>query len=301
MSNKDDLESAATAPALRHNMNSGGSVLSIVPQNLDEAVRLARGLSTAGTMVPEQFRNDEGATLAAILTGLDIGLKPTQALKSITVINGRSCVWGDALPALMQQAGHSLDVEILGDGDELRAVATLKRGDTGQIIVREFSVADAKAAGLFEKKGPWQQYLKRMLSMRARTWACRDGAADTLMGLQVAEEVRDYEPATPRDVTPREGGFAAIGTKARQEAAAPPTEEPKPAEEAAVGDTSAKEANSEDIPDAEIVAEFFTEGAKAALDGGKVEDCPYADGTEAQEQWLAGLASVDAPIKPTEE
>ena len=54
-------------------------------------------------------------------------------------------------------------------------------------------------AGLLKKSGPWTQYPDRMLAMRARGFACRDGAADVLGGLYVAEELE-----TPmRDVTPK--------------------------------------------------------------------------------------------------
>jgi len=125
-----------------------------------------------------------------------------QALSSIAVINGRATIWGDAIPALVQRSGHHIDVEYEGSGETLTAVATLTRGDTGKQVVRRFSMSDAKRAGLLGKPGPWQQYPQRMLMHRARSWAVRDGAADALMGLGVAEEVSDYGPDIARDVTP---------------------------------------------------------------------------------------------------
>jgi hypothetical protein len=131
-----------------------------------------------------------------------------QALASIAVINGRPTIWGDAIPALIQKAGHHIDVDYEGSGETLTAVATLTRGDSGKTVVRRFGMADAKRAGLLGKAGPWTQYTARMLAHRARTWAARDGAADALMGLQVSEEVQDYGPDNARDVTPapRKGG-----------------------------------------------------------------------------------------------
>ena len=50
---------------------------------------------------------------------------------------------------------------------------------------------DAKRAGLYGKQGPWQQYPKRMLQMRARAWALRDVFPDVLRGVHVAEEAQD--------------------------------------------------------------------------------------------------------------
>jgi hypothetical protein len=59
----------------------------------------------------------------------------------------------------------------------------------------KFTVADAKKAGLWGKTGPWTQYPKRMLQMRARGFALRDAFPDVLKGLVTAEEAQDY-PAT---------------------------------------------------------------------------------------------------------
>ena len=186
----------------------GGVLAALAPQNLDEAFRLAQALAGAGDMVPKAFQGKPQDTMAAILRGMEVGLAPMQALASIAVINGRATVWGDAIPALVQRAGHTIDVEYEGEGPTVRAVATLTRGDTGKRIVRTFSMDDAKRAGLLNKQGPWTQYPQRMIAMRARSWAVRDGAADALMGLGVAEEHQDYGPDAARDVTPspRRGG-----------------------------------------------------------------------------------------------
>lgn len=194
----------AEKPAPKPPVAAGGVIAALVPQTLDECFRLARAFAGAGDMVPKHYQGQPEMAMAAIIKGLEIGLAPHQALSSIAVINGRATLWGDALPALMQRAGHHVDVELAGEGDSLTAVATLTRGDTGKTIVRRFSLADAKRANLLGKPGPWQNYTGRMLSMRARAWAIRDGAADALMGLQIADEAegpdraRDITPAAPR-------------------------------------------------------------------------------------------------------
>jgi hypothetical protein len=60
-------------------------------------------------------------------------------------------------------------------------------------ITRSFSISMAEAAGLTRKEGPWQTYPRRMLTMRARSWALRDGFADVLRGLSIREEVEDHD------------------------------------------------------------------------------------------------------------
>lgn len=198
-----------TRSAPKPPVEAGGALAALVPQNLDQAFRLATALAASGDMVPKHYQGKPNDTMAAILRGMEIGLNPMQALSSIAVINGRASLWGDAMPALVQRAGHHIDVEYEGQGETLNAIATLTRGDTGKIVRRTFSIADAKRAGLLGKQGPWQQYPQRMIAHRARAWAIRDGAADALMGMQVAEETSDYGPDAARDVTPqapRRGG-----------------------------------------------------------------------------------------------
>lgn len=196
--------STAVATTAQKPMATGGVLAAFVPQDSAQLLKLADVLARSGEMIPKQFQGNAPAITAAIMRGMEIGLNPMQALSSIAVINGRATVWGDALPALVQRAGHHVDVDYEGQGETLAAVATLTRGDTGRKVVRRFSMADAKRAGLLGKPGPWAQYPQRMLAHRARSWAVRDGAADALMGLQVSEEAADYGPDKARDVTPQE-------------------------------------------------------------------------------------------------
>jgi hypothetical protein len=186
-------------------IEAGGTIQAMIPRNVDETYRLSQALAQAGDMVPRDFQGKPQAIMAAIIKGLEVGLAPMQALASIAVINGRPTIWGDAIPALIQRSEHHIDCVITGENDRRTATATLTRSN-GQKIVRSFSVADAKLAKLWGKAGPWSQYPDRMLMMRARTFAVRDGAADALMGLQLREEVADYGPDHARDVTPRRGG-----------------------------------------------------------------------------------------------
>lgn len=265
----------APKPALA----SGGKLAALVPQSIDEAYRLSQALARGGDMVPKHFQDKPEQIMAAVLRGMEVGLAPMQALSNIAVINGRATIWGDAIPALMQRKGHQIDVQVTGEGEGMVATATLIRADTGQTIVRTFSVEDAKKAGLWGKQGPWQQYPKRMLSHRARAWAVRDGAADALMGLEVAEEQQDVPM---RDVTPREpGGFAQKAVAARapvdtpepEEAAPTPAESvPEPVEDAEV--LPPEEPPVEDVPQEEPQRDpvAIRDGMLKALSGVQTPD-----------------------------
>lgn len=270
-------------------ISAGGALAALVPQTLDEAFRISKALAVSGDMVPKHFQGKPEMIMAAVMRGAEIGLMPMQALSNIAVINGRASIWGDALPALLQRAGHHIDVEIVGEGDSAKAVATLTRGDTGRTITREFSVADAKKAGLWGKQGPWQQYPTRMLQMRARAWAVRDGAADALMGLQVAEEASDMQPI--RDVTPKEpGGFAQKAAAARKpEPPAIVEGEVMPAEDMNTSSHGvAHWTDGIDDVDGDPSLFEFDEGVTAFNQGKAKSACPYESGTTEATTWLAG-------------
>ena len=157
------------------------------PRNMDEAFRLADMLADS-ELVPKDFRGKPGNVMVAMQWGMEIGLKPMQSLQNIAVINGRPCLWGDAVIALVR--GSSVCEYVSETDDGKTAICTVKRrGEAEQ--VRTFSMEDAKTAGLLGKQGPWTQYPKRMRQMRARAFALRDVFPDVLRGLPVAEELMD--------------------------------------------------------------------------------------------------------------
>lgn len=178
-------------------LKAGGAIAPIIPRNIDEVFRLAQVIAKSG-LAPRDMSTPEQVTVA-ILTGMEIGLPPMFAIQKIAVINGRPALWGDALPAILLSRGFKLREHMEGIGDARVAHCEVVRPD-GEKTARTFSVADAKEAALWGKSGPWKSYPARMLQMRARGFACRDGAADALSGLYLREELE--EPM--QDITPRQ-------------------------------------------------------------------------------------------------
>ncbi|AOG23033.1 hypothetical protein [Acidovorax sp. RAC01] len=157
------------------------------PQTFEQALTFSNYLADSD-MVPKDFKGKPGNCLVAIQWGMEIGLKPLQAMQNIAVINGRPSLWGDAVIALVRSS--SLCEYVIEEDDGFAATCRVKRrGEPEQY--RTFSMDDAKAAGLLGKAGPWTQYPKRMRQMRARAFAVRDVFPDVLKGLPVAEEVQD--------------------------------------------------------------------------------------------------------------
>lgn len=161
----------------------------IRPETYDQAWHFAKLLAGSG-LVPQDYVKQPEKVLTAMIMGSELGLSPMQAVQNIAVINGRPSVWGDAMLAICQAHPKWAGMKEEVAPDSMTATCTVHRKDEPP-VVRTFSKQDAEAAGLWGKAGPWKQYPKRMLQMRARSWALRDAFADALRGMHSAEEVGD--------------------------------------------------------------------------------------------------------------
>lgn len=173
----------------------------LTPTSLQEAMQIA-DLLAGSDIVPKDYQRKPGNILVAMQWGAEIGLQPLQAMQNIAVINGRPSIWGDAMLALVRSSGllDFIREELSEDGT--KAICTVKRKGE-EPTVSEFSMEDAKKAGLSGKQGPWTQYPKRMMKLRARSYALRDVFPDVLKGMAIAEEEKDKEiDITPATVTP---------------------------------------------------------------------------------------------------
>lgn len=171
------------------------AINAIIPTGIDEAWRIAKYIEASG-LGPSGMKTAEQCMIA-IMKGLEMGLPPMTAVERIAVVNGRATVFGDAIPALLWANHFKLDEKEIDNGYSCTVIRPCNSK-----ITRTFTIDDAKQAGLWGKAGPWKQYPKRMLQMRARGLAARDGAADVLAGMYLAEEAQDIPPAKPVDITP---------------------------------------------------------------------------------------------------
>lgn len=216
----NDQPTRQQLPVLR----TGGTLLAIIPQSIEEAYRIANAAVKSG-LVHRDMNTPERA-LMVIMHGMEIGLPPMASLERIAIINGRRCVWGDAVPALAMDTGELLewDEGFTGEGENLEAYCRIAR-QRGKTVFRKearFSVADAKQADLWDDRprvqrrsrdggtfevdndSPRFRYRKRMMQMRARV-VFRDLFSDKFMGLYIAEEiVTKNTDAEMRDVTPKD-------------------------------------------------------------------------------------------------
>jgi hypothetical protein len=207
--------------------------------NMADGIQLSK-LITASGLLPSSYLNAPdpvAACFVALQLGAEVGLSPMASVQNIAIINGRPGLFGPAMLAVVEASGKLVQIEefIEGEGDARKAVCIVQR--VGRKARRaEFSVADAKRAGLWDKRGkngqpgPWQQYPDRMLQARARSFLLRDVFPDVLSGLaQSVEELQDIpaEPITPPKEEP---------PKVEEPKAEAPKPAPKPPLMVAIGE-----------------------------------------------------------------
>lgn len=176
-------------------ITKSNETFSLTPKTLDEAMKYSQMLANS-SLVPKNYQGKAADILIAVQMGIELGLKPIQSLQNIAVINGKPCIYGDVLMSLTKIHPEFEDIKEHFDEKLQAAVCEVKR--RGQTLhIATFAIEDAKKAGLWNKPGPWTQYPKRMLQMRARGFALRDTFPDALQGLILAEEAMDYKDITP--------------------------------------------------------------------------------------------------------
>jgi len=174
------------------------------PSSLQEAMEAAKIMANS-TLVPEAFQGKAGDILIAGQMGAELGVSWMQALSNIAVINGRPAIWGDLTLALVRKHPDFESIEETYDADSQTATCVIKRKSDKKPVTQTFSWQDAIDAGL-TGKDTYQKYKRRMLQMRARSWAIRDCMPDALRGISIAEEVMDIEPRPTDIVVEAEGG-----------------------------------------------------------------------------------------------
>lgn len=180
-----------------------------VAKTFEDQQRLAR-MYKESKVLPERFNSD-----AMIITALHFASehfpgKEMTALRNIAVINGTPSLFGDLPLAMVQRSPEFAMIDERFnpedgniDDDKFQAVCKVTRVKPGGhelIVTRCFSVADAKRAQLWGKN-VWKAYPKRMLQMRARSWALKDCFADVLMGIAIVEYDFNGDPDV-KDVSP---------------------------------------------------------------------------------------------------
>lgn len=135
------------------------------PTTMNEAFTIATALGKTGLF----GQMDPGIAFAKIAIALDLGLSPTQGLRSIHIVEGKPELDYSVVGSLMKNHGYRWVVAIL---DTETCVLEFYDKEDRHIGTSSFTKDDAIAANLAGKKN-WKTYARNMLFARALTNGAR--------------------------------------------------------------------------------------------------------------------------------
>lgn len=283
-------------------IRAGGRAKPIMPETFEDVQRIA-AMAVKSELFKKGKRDEpDDVTIArcclAVMTGLDVGLSPAQAVQSIAVINGKCLIFGGAVPGILW--AHSFDIEQTEatEANNWTATCTITRPN-GKKITRSFSKADAIKARLWDERetikkqwdgkwqdkpndSPWFRFGPRMLGWRALGFAKTDGASDVMHGL----DIRENDDHVMIDVTP---------AQERPSVLAVPTDiddglSEKPAETMA----AEPEVNQDETPDPSTILQAYQTALDKALTPAAVKKATKAhqDGLQTLDEETAKVAAL---------
>ena len=164
--------------------------------SLEQAMKLASTFAPS-VLLPTHLRNRPADVLITILHGRELGLTPMQALNGIFVVEGKPSVSAQMAVALVKRRADVCEYFTCVESSETRAVYETKRRGEPQAVRMEFTLEEAKRAGLTSKKGAWQTYPKVMLRNRCSMHLARDIYPDLVAGVYDQDEIDDFRPSAP--------------------------------------------------------------------------------------------------------
>ena len=162
--------------------------------SFDLIVRQADVLANS-TIIPSAYRKKAADIVAAGLAGRAYGWDAVTSMRQFHVIEGTATMRPESMLGLVRQAGHSVTGEVNPDG----AVAHGTRADMGDEHSASFTMSDAKAAGLADKRN-WKQYQDAMLTWRAVAKLCRVLFPDVVLGAGYVPEELGAEVDAQGDI-----------------------------------------------------------------------------------------------------
>lgn len=151
-----------------------------------------------GGMLPKGC--DEREAFARVAVGIEMGMRPMQALNGIAMINGKPSLHTDSIPSIVAASGLLEDQghEFTGEGDKLSCRYWCKKKGLPTVQHWDYSVADAKTAGLLSRD-TWKNHLRKMLFNRARTYCLRNTFPEVLGNMYDSDEASEFTPENTTD------------------------------------------------------------------------------------------------------
>lgn len=165
----------------------------LVPQSMDDAIRLAKAMSSAKLM-PRHLQDDIGSCLMVVEQAMRWGMSPFAVAQCTSKIGDKLMFEGKLIAAAVESCGAiegHFDYEYAGQGDDRQVtVKARRRGETNdrQLTVR---LRDVKTKNEWWDKQPDQQ----LAYSSTRQWA-RRYTPSAMLGVYAPEEIDKRTGAT---------------------------------------------------------------------------------------------------------
>lgn len=243
-------------------MEDKSNQLAIIEQEKQvlEAQKSKMSILRDGGMLPKGCTEKEA--LARVAVGIEMGMRPMQALNGIAMIDGKPALHTDSIPSIVAASGLLEDQghEFKGQGDNLTCRYWCKKKGLQTEQYWEYSVADVKAAGLLSRP-IWRAHLRKMLFNRARTYCLRNTFPEVLGNMYDSEEASEFTTENTNDA-PNLAMPAEEPKKRTRKVKEETIQEPKEIEQ----EKPAEEINIKDAAFEEVKEPETVEEKAAALD-----------------------------------
>jgi hypothetical protein len=163
----------------------------VVADQVRRFQEFARVLSQS-ELLPDGLRGKPANVFMALMQGLDLGLRPMQALNLIDVIKGKPAMNAQGMRAQILAAGHRY--RIVENTDERCTIAAHRKDwPDDEWPETTFTIDQAKQAGLAGGEN-WKKYPADMLLARATSRMAKAYFSDVTNGLSSVEELLDIAP-----------------------------------------------------------------------------------------------------------
>jgi hypothetical protein len=170
----------------------------LAPRSADEAYSFAERALRSG-LLSNEIRSPEAA-FTVLVTGMELGLQPMQALRGIHVIKGKAVLSADLIVALVKRSEVCEYFRLVKTTAEFATYETKRKGEpepTPYTFTREM----AKRAGL--TGGNHDRYPETMLRHRCAAALARMVYPDVVLGIYEESEGEEIKREEERRPAPR--------------------------------------------------------------------------------------------------
>jgi RecT family len=154
----------------------------------------------ADAIVKSQFYGfkSKEQVLAVMLVAQAEGKHPATVVQEYDIIQGRPALKSQAMLARFQLSGGKVEWHEM---TAKKVSGTFTHPNGGSLTI-EWTIEMAKQAGVYREGSGWTKYPEDMLTARVISRAVRKVYPACILGHYAVEEVVDFEPIAPKNITP---------------------------------------------------------------------------------------------------